>query len=237
MKFTLSGLILAGSSLFTVLASPLVDNEVQGEEFDTISKRSGFSNSRRSGSQGNTSRYYKNGRYWNFDSSSDSSFITTLVYRPSVYYGQRFQFLYQLSPQFQQYWNSNSLFRSSWNSDVNFRNSWFATIYPYGYTQYRSGGKYYGYYNRGSWKTGNNNSNNRNGGSNGNRGNSGNSGNNRGNWGNGGSSGGNGGNNGGNWGNSGNTGGNGGNNGGNWGNGGNNGNTGGVTGNPNRPRK
>ncbi|OLY79622.1 hypothetical protein AYI68_g6304 [Smittium mucronatum] len=221
MKFTLSGLVLAGSSLFTVLASPLVDNEFQNEDFNALSKRSGFNNNRGPGNrnnrnQGYNGRYYKNGRYWSFDSSSDSSFITTLVYRPSIYYGQRFQFLYQLSPQFQQYWNSNSLFRSSWNSDVNFRNSWFATIYPYGYTQYRSGGKYYGYYNRGSWRNANNNSsrnrgNNRNGG---NWGNNGNSGNNRGNWGNGG------------------------NNRGNWGNGGNGGNDGGNNGgNPNRPRK
>ncbi|OLY79132.1 hypothetical protein AYI68_g6807 [Smittium mucronatum] len=194
MKITLSVSILAGSVLFTVLATSFVDNEVQNEGLNSLSRRSRFNIKRSSGSQGNTSRYYKNGRYWSFDSSSDSSFITTLIYQPAVYYGQRFQFLYQCSPQFQQYWNSNSLFRSSWNSDVNFRNSWFATIYPYGYSQYRSGGKYYGYYNRGSWKNGNSSNNNKNGGSNGNRGNNGGNG---GNWGNGGNNGGNNGNGGG----------------------------------------
>ncbi|OMJ18829.1 hypothetical protein AYI70_g5115 [Smittium culicis] len=97
------------------------------------------------------SYYRKNGRNYYFNKPSSNSFIANLTYRPSNYYGQTFQFLYQCSSQFQNYWNSDGSFRRSWNSDPNFRNYWLATIYPYGLTQYRKGGSYYNSYNRKSW--------------------------------------------------------------------------------------
>ncbi|OMJ25727.1 hypothetical protein AYI70_g701, partial [Smittium culicis] len=95
---------------------------------------------------------YRNfGRVWYFDAEPDNVFISQLTYRPSNFYGQRFEYCYQNIPEFRQYWDTDIAFRQSWDQDIHFRNSWFAILYPYGYEDYRDGGRYYGYYSRGRY--------------------------------------------------------------------------------------
>ncbi|OMJ16127.1 hypothetical protein AYI69_g7955 [Smittium culicis] len=128
MRVTLSGLVLAASAVFAVLVSPVV-----GSSNGSTHKRHGHRHGHRHKHRGGRRGYFRN------------------AYPPSVYYGQRFQFLYQCSPDFQKYWNSDVLFRRKWNTDLIFRNAWFASLYPTGLPQYRVGGIYYGYLGRTRW--------------------------------------------------------------------------------------
>ncbi|OMJ25402.1 hypothetical protein AYI70_g921 [Smittium culicis] len=151
MKITFIGLALAFSAIFAVSASPVVEDSLKNDQSGTVLKRSG---SYRGGRWGRGYRhglghgYYRFGRNWYFNSLSDTSFINSLVYRPLVYYGQRFQFLYQNSPAFRKYWNSDYHFRNRWNTDPIFRDAWFASLYPSGYDDYRIGGIYNNYLGR-----------------------------------------------------------------------------------------
>ncbi|OMJ11646.1 hypothetical protein AYI70_g9587, partial [Smittium culicis] len=125
MKITISMFALACSTVFSVMASPAVENAVSGSDTNALFKRSGGSGGGHSGGNGGGRRgghgggrrgghrggrgrrYHGYGRDWYFDDSSDISFIQGLVYQPSEYYGQRFQYLYQNSPDFSNYWNSD----------------------------------------------------------------------------------------------------------------------------------
>ncbi|OMJ15071.1 hypothetical protein AYI69_g8333, partial [Smittium culicis] len=129
MKVTISSLILISSSIASVFASPVAKDSIQGEQFDSraIHKRSP-----RSKSKG-----YRNfGRVWYFDSQPGTAFVTQLRYRPTNFYGQRFEYCYQNNPEFRQYWDTDNTFRQSWDQDIHFRNSWFAILYPIGYAEY-----------------------------------------------------------------------------------------------------
>ncbi|OMJ25726.1 hypothetical protein AYI70_g700, partial [Smittium culicis] len=180
MKVTISGLILMASTFVSVFASPVANNSAEGKHLDAraIHKRA---------SRTNLKGYRNFGRVWYFDSQPTTVFVSRLRYRPSNFYGQRFEYCYQNNPDFKQYWDTDITFRQSWDQDIHFRNSWFAILYPYGYDEYRNGGKYYGYYSRGRygksrWSYNRNRGAGRNGGSWGNNGgNRGNNGGNRGN--------------------------------------------------------
>ncbi|OLY77593.1 hypothetical protein AYI68_g8374 [Smittium mucronatum] len=166
MKISFSGLFLASAAVISASASPVAEDSLNSEHANIIAKRDGGGRGgNRGGNHGHGNgrgnrgfrggRYYGYGRYWDFDSYSDNIFITGLRYRPSNYYGQRFQYLYQGLPDFRNRWNSDIYFRNSWNSDLYFRNSWFSSVYPYGYGDYRVGGRYYGYRNRYGGRGGN----------------------------------------------------------------------------------
>ncbi|OMJ23620.1 hypothetical protein AYI70_g2148 [Smittium culicis] len=163
MKFTSPALLMACIALFSVSSLPAerrkrdigrihdgieqISNQVDaysntGDELEDVAIAKRDRNSR---------PYRKNGRSYYFNKQSSNTFIVSLAYRPNNFYGQKFQLLYQSSPEFQAYWNSDSSFRRSWNSDSNFRNYWLATVYPYGLAQYRQGGNYYNIYSKKVW--------------------------------------------------------------------------------------
>ncbi|OLY80578.1 hypothetical protein AYI68_g5324, partial [Smittium mucronatum] len=151
MKVIFTGLALALSGLMSTMATPSAATDMTNESEHVLAKRDGgrgngghgrggyghggYGRGRYGGRYGG--RYYGYGRYWDFDNYSDDVFISGLTYRPSNYYGQRFQYLYSNAPDFRRYWNSDLVFRRRWDSDLYFRNSWFANYYPYGYDDYR----------------------------------------------------------------------------------------------------
>ncbi|PWA01575.1 hypothetical protein BB558_002326 [Smittium angustum] len=73
--------------------------------------------------------YIRGGRKWYWNNQCDVIFVRALVYRPVVWFDQRFQFCYQYMPNFKVRWNSDSLFRRRWNSDSNFRDQCFNSVY------------------------------------------------------------------------------------------------------------
>ncbi|OMJ09633.1 hypothetical protein AYI70_g10821 [Smittium culicis] len=145
MKITLSLLALGASTLFSVMASPSVENAIVNDQSNVVLKRAG---ERGGHGRGRGRGYNRFGRNWYFDSLSDSVFINSLRYRPSFFYGQRFQFLFQNSLVFRNYWNTDDYFRSCWDRDTLFRDAWFSTLYPIGYPRFRTGGIYYNYFDR-----------------------------------------------------------------------------------------
>ncbi|OMJ20571.1 hypothetical protein AYI69_g6163 [Smittium culicis] len=148
MKITFSILALGASALFSVMASPSAENAIVNEQSNVVLKRSGSRGGDRRHGRGRGRGYNRFGRNWYFDTLSDSVFISSLRYRPTFYYGQRFQFLFQNSPVFSNYWNNDDYFRSCWNKDNLFRDAWFSTLYPIGYSKFRTGGIYYNYFDR-----------------------------------------------------------------------------------------
>ncbi|PWA01969.1 hypothetical protein BB558_001900 [Smittium angustum] len=65
------------------------------------------------------------GRRWIWNNQCDTVFAKALVYRPNVWFDQRFQFCYQYAPGFVNLWNTDVVFRSRWNRDAGFRSFWF----------------------------------------------------------------------------------------------------------------
>ncbi|OMJ11115.1 hypothetical protein AYI70_g9913, partial [Smittium culicis] len=151
MKFSISGLVLI-SSIASILATPVAQDSIQGSQISqsedsiqeqddqadagSIQKR-GYRGRHRGHHRGHYRGYRNFGRVWYFDSQPDTVFISQLRYRPSNFYGQRFEYCYQNIPEFRQYWDTDIAFRQSWDQDIHFRNSWFAILYPYGYEDYR----------------------------------------------------------------------------------------------------
>ncbi|OLY80996.1 hypothetical protein AYI68_g4902, partial [Smittium mucronatum] len=154
MKVKVLGLtvILMGLSVDSVAKKEI--NYVNGGRTNPIFKELLGFKGEKNGEWNGGRRYYRDGRYWDWYSNSDDAFLAWIRYRPNVYYGQRFQFLYMYQPEFKRLWNTDAYFRWAWDSDLHFRNSLFSTVYPYGYSEYRPGGKYYGYHN---WIFGNGN--------------------------------------------------------------------------------
>ncbi|OMJ24510.1 hypothetical protein AYI70_g1536 [Smittium culicis] len=153
MKVTISVLALACSTIFSAIASPVTENSLTNEQSNSVLKRSfgrhgGRYGYRHGRGHGYRRRYRRFGRDWFFDDYSDIAFINGLVYQPTEFYGQRFQYIYQNSPVFSNYWNTDSYFRRCWNTDPLFRDAWFASLYPSGYSEFRNGGIYFGYLDR-----------------------------------------------------------------------------------------
>ncbi|OMH79977.1 hypothetical protein AX774_g6593 [Zancudomyces culisetae] len=65
------------------------------------------------------------GRYWSWNATPPVAFINTLSFRPSVYDGQRFEFLYTTLATFRTRWDGDIVFRRRWNRDISFRRSWY----------------------------------------------------------------------------------------------------------------
>ncbi|OLY85564.1 hypothetical protein AYI68_g244 [Smittium mucronatum] len=167
MKISFSGLFLVSVATIFTIASPVAKNSLDLMQSAFLTKRHDYwnrgyakpwdNNSSKYGREEDRlgrERYYRFGKYWDFNNRSDNNFIIGLRHPPNIYYGQRFQFLYQNLPRFRRRWDSDRYFRSSWNSDLHFRNSWFASIYPHGYDSYRQGRKFYRYHNRGMYSRG-----------------------------------------------------------------------------------
>ncbi|PVU87429.1 hypothetical protein BB559_006056, partial [Furculomyces boomerangus] len=155
MHFETKGLIILGISILSVHGSPLNENDSSVDPSELSKRQSGFggdygmenysgNNNIDDGSNNYIginvnygdnnyggdyeSGYFNNGRYWYWDRSPDRTFIAGLVYKPSVFYGQRFQYLYQFYPGFRIRWNSDRYFRKRWNSDYYFRIGWFNRV-------------------------------------------------------------------------------------------------------------
>ncbi|PVU85487.1 hypothetical protein BB559_006999 [Furculomyces boomerangus] len=69
--------------------------------------------------------FFFGGRNWYWNNQCDTVFVKALVYRPNVWFDQRFQFCYQYAPGFVNLWNTDVLFRARWNRDAGFRSFWF----------------------------------------------------------------------------------------------------------------
>ncbi|PVU90564.1 hypothetical protein BB561_004085 [Smittium simulii] len=96
--------------------------------------------------------YYRYGRYWDWDGSYDNEFAISLRYRPSVYFGQRFQYLYLHRDDFRRNWNTNLLFRTRWNTDIAFRNECFGGINYSGWNSLVIGDLGDNYYGQGRFR-------------------------------------------------------------------------------------
>ncbi|OMH79978.1 hypothetical protein AX774_g6594 [Zancudomyces culisetae] len=66
------------------------------------------------------------GRYWAWNTTPAVSFTKVLVFKPAVYDGQRFEFLYTTLPTFRTRWNGDIVFRRRWNRDIGFRRNWYS---------------------------------------------------------------------------------------------------------------
>ncbi|PVU84763.1 hypothetical protein BB559_005157 [Furculomyces boomerangus] len=153
MKFSITTTVfLLGSLMLPVKTAPNFDDQVaRGEEFgndyggdsglndqdlmdaenqDDLKKR-GYNYNNGNGYQNNKYQvqgYYSHGRYWYWDSKPDVSFVAQLRFKPKIYYGQRFEYLYLYYPGFKYRWNTDYTFRSNWNNSAYFRSKWFSLI-------------------------------------------------------------------------------------------------------------
>ncbi|PVU92988.1 hypothetical protein BB561_003496 [Smittium simulii] len=126
MRFTLTSLILAASSILSVASSAAPEPEAPKLEVRSGDRRG----------RGRRIGYFNHGRVWRWDDRSDDIFIRALRYRPSVYYGQRFQYCYQYIPDFRRRWDTDIVFRGNWNRDLTFRNRWFGRVRYNGWRRY-----------------------------------------------------------------------------------------------------
>ncbi|OMJ11613.1 hypothetical protein AYI69_g9765 [Smittium culicis] len=159
MKLTFTGLILAAASVTSALSNTKADNGLTLEQQEKLAQEIFEKETFQEGLEHENSTalekrqgYYYYGTTWYFNNPSPYSFIRTLYYPPTIYYGQRFQYLYTCYSWYRGYWGYDYSYRVYWNTDLVFRNYWFAQGYPYGYSMYRKGGKYYNYPRAAKWK-------------------------------------------------------------------------------------
>ncbi|PVV00126.1 hypothetical protein BB559_000123 [Furculomyces boomerangus] len=100
--------------------------------FRTGAKQANKSASNATGWRGGRGVFFFGGRNWYWDQGCDNIFVSALVYRPNVWFDQRFQFCYQYAPGFVNLWNTDILFRSRWNRDAGFRSFWFGRAHGHG---------------------------------------------------------------------------------------------------------
>ncbi|OLY77842.1 hypothetical protein AYI68_g8119 [Smittium mucronatum] len=139
MKFATSGLLLISlfaastfaqqegdASVDSTSQNDLAEPNAQDGEYDNddVVQKRDVRGRGRLGGRG----YFNNGRYWYWDSQPDVVFINRLRYRPTYYYGQRFQYLYLYVPNFKYSWDRDIVFRRRWNRDAAFRRTWFGRV-------------------------------------------------------------------------------------------------------------